>query len=71
MDQQIYVGATWTITRGKRQVKLTVTETGWTGSSGRTWAVDADGKEYAAYIHTLNYWPPDWAWERVNRQPLP
>jgi len=70
MDEQIYAGAKKSITYLKKLVELTITDTGWTGSSGRAWAADKDGKEYAAYFHTLNKWPPDWAWQRVNRQAM-
>jgi len=66
MDSNLHVGMIVLITYLGQEVALTVTQLNWSGSAGRAWAKDASGNDYAAYVHTLNYAPPDFAWERIS-----
>lgn len=65
----VYRGAQHEIRYMGQRVRLTLVDFTWTGAAGILRAYGNDGNSYEAYIATMNHWPNDVAWQRVNRQP--
>jgi len=65
----LYRGALRCANYGGQSVRLTLMDIKWTGAAGTLLADGSDGCQYEAYCASLNHWPNDAAWQRVNRQP--